>query len=877
MKKIFHHKKIYQKLLFLFIFISLILFTNKGFSQCQNADFSIGDFSNWTGSTGMNSGGDYSNEVPGINQGVTNSSPTDPGQQTIMTLPATDPNTNNLLSVLPPGGSYSCRLGNELVNYGAERLKYVLNVTSSNCIFSYQYAVVLEDPNHPAGDQPKFTVDIFDSFSNLIDSLYIFSQTGMPGWYDATHAADGETDHWKDWATEQIDLTSYIGQNITLQFTTYDCAQGAHFGYAYISCYCGYPQLAQQCMGDTVIINAPIGFTSYLWNTGDTTQSIFVVNPVAGDSVSCICISANDTITLSAAVSTRPVTGLTANSATICEGDTAVITASGTYTYLWNNGQTTASISVAPSITTTYTVTATSSGGCTSSTNAVVTVHPAPTGTISSMPLACGSPTGTITITPTGGTAPYTYVWNTSPPQTTQTATGLLAGSYTVTVTDSNGCSSAITGNVASQVTINLTITSTDEHCGEADGTATVTASGGTGIYTYIWSTAPPQTTQTAINLPASTYTVTVSDGNCTATATTMVNNLPGPSAQITNIVNTSCGMNDGSATVIVTGATPPITYTWNTTPPQTTQTLQNVFAGYYCVTVTDAYCYCWNCVTIIDTAYPAPDICMVTVDTATNQNRIIWEKPVTAGIDQYYIYRESSISGIYNLIGAQSYSNFSTYLDITSNSLQQAYRYKLAIHDNCGNTSALSSYHQTIHLAVSPGTGGSWNLIWNDYIGFSFSTYNIYRGSSSSNMTLLNSVASSVTSYTDVSPPPGTLHYLIEAVNPSSCNPSLKSGNSFASTISNIASTNGVGINELSDDENIQIYPNPANEEITVAGTSLCNSHMEIINSLGQMIYSDELTSQIKTIDISDFPKGIYFLSIKGKTFISYKIIEIE
>lgn len=650
MKKIYHHKEIFQKLFFFYVFFSLILISNKGFSQCPNADFSMGDFSNWTGSTGLNSGGDYNNEVIGFNQGVTNSPPTDAGQQTIINVPGTDPNTGNALSILPPGGSSCARLGNENTNYGAERMEYTLNVTSSNCVFTYQYAVVFEDPSHPLSDQPKFTIFVLNATDSILDSTIISAQASIPGFHDATHAADGETTRWKDWTTVWVDMSSYIGQNITIQFTTYDCAQGAHFGYAYIACSCGNGlQLVQQCQGNSVVICAPSLYTYYLWSNGDTSVSTTIINPVYGDSISCTCVNAsNDTIVIDTVITIQTISNLTTNAPVICNGDTAVITASGNYSYSWNNGLTGQSINVSPTTTTVYTVTAINSSGCSTSASAIVTVSPGFT-----------------------------------------------------------------------------------------------------------------------------------------------------------------------------------------------------------------------------------PDICMVTVDTSTNYNLIVWEKPMTAAINQYYIYRESSISGIYNIIGSQNYSDFSTFLDTTSNSIQQPYRYELAIFDTCSILSQQSSYHQTVHLTVNAGTGGSWNLIWNDYIGFSFSTYNIYRGSSSSNMTLLNSVASSITSYTDVTPPTGTLYYLIEAVNPSSCNPSLKSGNSFVSTISNIASTNSIGLNEFSDEGNIQVYPNPSNGILTIQFNELAS--IEILNSLGQLVFSETMSTTTKNIDTSAFSKGVYSLKLTavGKSYFRKIVIE--
>ena len=105
----------------------------------------------------------------------------------------------------------------------------------------------------------------------------------------------------------------------------------------------------------------------------------------------------------------------------------------------------------------------------------------------------------------TPGTGPdYTYEWNTVPIQNTETATGLGAGTYTVIVTDDNGCTASETVTITEPVVLSLTTNSTDAQCNQqADGTATVNPSGGTGPYTYQWT--PGGVNPTAIDLLAAT------------------------------------------------------------------------------------------------------------------------------------------------------------------------------------------------------------------------------------------------------------------------------------------------------------------------------------------------------------------------------------
>ena len=186
------------------------------------------------------------------------------------------------------------------------------------------------------------------------------------------------------------------------------------------------------------------------------------------------------------------------------------------------------------------------------------------------------------------GMPPFIYRWDTSPEQNTTTATGLSAGTYTVTVTDSVGCVNPISVTITEPSAIIITFASTPASCGGSDGTATVSASGGTGVYTYAWSPIGG-IDSTASNLPAGTYSVIVTDGNgCTQTDSIVVANTGGPAVSIASFTNVSCsGGSDGTATVSVTGGTPPYTYLW--TNGDITSIADSLFAGNYAVTVMDS------------------------------------------------------------------------------------------------------------------------------------------------------------------------------------------------------------------------------------------------------------------------------------------------
>jgi hypothetical protein len=253
----------------------------------------------------------------------------------------------------------------------------------------------------------------------------------------------------------------------------------------------------------------------------------------------------------------------------------------GAVTYLWSTGATTDSIfNRAPG---TYTLTITNNGCADTVSVTLTNSGTVPTVTMVNTSATCGGSNGTATANGTPGT----YVWNTSPAQTTQTATGLAPGAYSVTVT-AGGCSATGSTTITnSGVAPTVSVVTAPSTCGGATGSATANGTAGT----YVWSTSPAQTTQTATGLAAGSYTVTVTAAGCSASASGVVTNPGAPSVTVSAVNPTCAGKSDGTATASATGGTGAYTYTWSTSPAQTTATATGLAAGTYNVTVLATGC----------------------------------------------------------------------------------------------------------------------------------------------------------------------------------------------------------------------------------------------------------------------------------------------
>ena len=250
--------------------------------------------------------------------------------------------------------------------------------------------------------------------------------------------------------------------------------------------------------------------------------------------------------------------------------------------------------------------------------------------------ICSGANAGSATAIAAGGTGPYTYSWNTTPVQTGPDATELSAGTYTVTVTDANGCIATGDVTIAEPDPLSVTIIKNDVLCnGDENGSATVNVQGGTGPYIYSWNTIPVQTTPTINGLAPGAYSVTVTDANgCTATVIVDIIE-PAVLTVTATVVDAMCpDTNEGEIELNIIGGIQPYTISWSDHGGFTTQTRTDLYPGTYSIVVSDANgC---RASTSVDVGYTGSYGCLIIPDIITPNGDGHNDEWIIRNIDMY-------------------------------------------------------------------------------------------------------------------------------------------------------------------------------------------------------------------------------------------------
>ncbi len=358
---------------------------------------------------------------------------------------------------------------------------------------------------------------------------------------------------------------------------------------------------------------------TYAWSGGGNTASIN--NRASGTYAVTVTDSRGCTATASVNISNTGGPSINLNKQDVsCNGGTngsATATVTGgtaPYTYAWSGGGSSGSINNRAAAT--YTVTVTDANGCASIASVTINQPSAISISLTATSSSCAASNGSIASTVTGGTAPYSYQWSNS--RTTANNTGLAAATYTVTVTDSRGCTGTASATVTQLAAPTLSISKTDAACfGTSTGQAAVSVTGGSTPYSYTWGHGASGAS--LANLAAGSYTVTLVDANsCSATGSLTIGQ---PSRIVVgNIVDdASCGNSDGSITTSVSGGAPGYNYLWS--GGQISSDLFNLASGAYELTVTDQNgCYADTVIVVSNVGGPSATLTSAN-NTCSGQN----------------------------------------------------------------------------------------------------------------------------------------------------------------------------------------------------------------------------------------------------------------
>src|SRR6202008_1467491 len=308
----------------------------------------------------------------------------------------------------------------------------------------------------------------------------------------------------------------------------------------------------------TVTATGGAGSYTYDWSNGATTANITALagfyTATVTDANACTSIESVNISQPTALATSTAVTHV------LCNGGTgsATITATGgtpSYSYDWSNGATTSAVSGL--MAGVYTATVTDANSCTSIKNVTITQPSALSTSTAAANALCNGGTGSATVTATGGAGAYSYDWSNG--ATTSVVSGLMAGAYTATVTDANNCTSIENITISQPAAMVTTTAATSALCNGATGSATVSATGGAGSYTYDWSNGSTTANMTAL---AGVYTATVTDANACTSVKSVVITEPSALTATTSQTNVTCNAGtNGSASVSASVATSPYSY----------------------------------------------------------------------------------------------------------------------------------------------------------------------------------------------------------------------------------------------------------------------------------------------------------------------------
>lgn len=492
-------------------------------------------------------------------------------------------------------------------------------------------------------------------------------------------------------------------------------------------------------------------------------------------------------------------------------------------------------------------------------------------------PSCFGANDGAIDITVTTPN-PYTVLWSSG--SAAEDAVGLPGGSYQAIITLDNGCSSTQEFDLVEPALNVIEHVSVLPDCNVANGEINIGAiTNGIAPFTYTLNGNAASATNSG--LAAGFYTMEVEDGNgCVVSKDIDLgeNNAGGTTAIVSK---TDCGLDNGAIDLMISpiGTQAVQSIQWSNTA--ITEDITGLSpAVYNCEVTFDDGCKSFTSWEVKAKKPLQNNICLVTVDSLTTTNLVVWEKvqDATDNISHYNIYRETSNAGQFLKIDTVSVFSESVFNDVVASPITKSWRYRISAVNNCGVEGPLSVTQKTLHSVFEVQPLNNEILVtWDDYEGIDYTKVNLWRYTTADDWQLIgNGIDISINQQIDNVPNTLDLNYMVEIDLQNTCTATAGKVQDFNSTRSN--KTKGVfnpgdgtgdsnnGVEEIKNTEfSLIAYPNPASTvlSLSTAFYSSNNSlNLVITDNLGKVLYQKQITANTNIIDLSNFANGLYTIT---------------
>lgn len=475
------------------------------------------------------------------------------------------------------------------------------------------------------------------------------------------------------------------------------------------------------------------------------------------------------------------------------------------------------------------------------------------------------------------GSATYSVLWSNG--YSTTGIFNLAPGNYEATVFDVGGCQATYSYTVTEPAPITASFTDYAPDCSVSNGNIYGVYNGGAGNYSFNWL-GTGQTTADLYSVPYGNYQVSVTDAaGCSKTFDYQLDDYQATDI-LDSIIPASCNQENGA--ILVKLVNDPnngpnvLFFDWSNGNPLVDNF--NLAAGTYTITVASGpspynglTCYSQKIMEVGTRAPVLQEICMVTVDTTTTTNLVVWQRVEESGISHYNIYRENAVAGNFMLIDTVQATNESLFNDVVASPLDRSWRYKISAVNFCGVEGPISSTHKTMHLNSIVNLGdGSNDIYWDDYEGRQEAEYIVWRYSDQNGWEALTpSVPFGVSVFNDL-PPVGLtgIDYYVDMSLSTMC--SATRAQDFNSARSNkekgqfsVGDGTGDSNNALNEYylEQMSLSPNPVSGMLTIIQENNLPVQVSIYSADGQSLRSYQLSGTETQIDFSGYTKGIYFV----------------